>query len=300
MARSYKRHNNSNVAPLKGVSGILIVTAFLLVFVAVIIIMYTNISNQDTKVTLDQESLDEYCETQYSNGFRDSESYEDNVLFVFLYDDTDYSSYKFGVYTGKHFMNDAKNYLQGYEVRSTINRYFDVVTSEEDIEYSLYLSFQEIALEIDGKISSYHYCNDKNEYISRFKNKTEYEFDSIKIEESLKAFTDTTDLSVVLLVDTLDDVAIKNNGFNQDIFVLILIMGIVLVIITAAYIIVIKNTIHDKKIASKSQNKKTKSKKIEEKDSGLESIPGMDYFGNDDKLERFKFNDEDFDTNKKD
>ena len=65
MARSYKRHNNSNVAPLKGVSGILIVTAFLLVFVAVIIIMYTNISNQDTKVTLDQESLDEYCETQY-------------------------------------------------------------------------------------------------------------------------------------------------------------------------------------------------------------------------------------------
>ena len=32
------------------------------------------------------EQLNEYCESQYSNEFINSKSYEDNVLFVFLYD----------------------------------------------------------------------------------------------------------------------------------------------------------------------------------------------------------------------
>lgn len=263
MAIKYRRRNSKNVPPVKGVFGILIVTIFLLIFLAgACAFLYKILSNQDTKVTLDQEQLNEYCESQYSNEFINSKSYEDNVLFVFLYD-KEYSSYEFSVYTGKHFILDAKNYLQGHEIRTTISRYLRYATNEEDIEYYLYLSFEEIANDIEGKFSSYHNCNDNNEYIYRLKNKTEYEFDNTKIEKSLKAFTDTTGLSVVLLVDTLDDVSEKNKVFNQDVFILIIIMSIVLVIITAAYIFVIKNTIHNKKNPGKTQKNKSKAKKKE-------------------------------------
>ncbi|MBQ3254034.1 MAG: hypothetical protein IJA65_05695 [Acholeplasmatales bacterium] len=263
----------------KGAKGIIFLIAFTLFFIGGFIFMFNQISGdlfKDGKAVYNKNKMNEYLKTNYENEFKSSAAYEDNIIFIFLYNE-EYNDYSYDFYTGYDISTSVYNYLGNYSITSIIERYFEVSNYEGDIEKNLSKIMNEITIKLDEEFDGYLKCDHTNdEYISKFTNNSNSELDSTKIEESLKDFTDTTRLSIVMVVDTMENVFGRTKNVNYDFLIIFgIIVLLFLIMMVYAFTVVIKNTLKDKK------EKHSKFGEVEKKNPGIKPIPGMDYHNND-------------------
>lgn len=259
----------------RGSKGIIFLIIFTLFFAVGFIIMFNQSSGDlltDGKAVYDKKKMNEYIKTNYENEFKDSATYEDNIILFFLYNE-DYNEYLLDFYIGYDLSTSIYKYLNTYSNSSNFDRNFDTSNCDDDIEKNLSNVINEITINLDNNFDEYLKCNHTNdEYISKVTNSSHSELDITEIERSLINFTDTTGLSIVLVIDSMENVFGKTKDINYEFLIIFgTIVLCFLMMMVYAFIIVIKNTLNDKK----------KYNEIEKKKTGIKQISGIDYHSSD-------------------
>ncbi len=199
-------------------------------------------------LTYDENVFQDYADAQYAAEFGTSTAYEDHLLLVFLVEDEEYWDYAYIAWVGDHidtsindmFGNDQTAY--GRAITSSINA--------QSYKYSLDSNLARVVEAMEDQItaknlpSSYKSsCDHENhtQVASHLTNKTELPLTEQTVNDALTSFTEATGISVVLVVDDIDDV-FERKIPASDIFTLIIATGIIVVAI-----VIIVRTLKKKK-----------------------------------------------------
>ena len=164
-------------------------------------------------LTYDENVFQDYADTQYQTEFASSTAYEDNLLLVFLVEDEEYWDYAYIAWVGDHvdtrisdlFGNDQTAF--GRTIVSSING--------QSYKYSLDSNLARVVenmqtqIEAKGLDSSFKAsCKDveHTQVASHMTNRTDLPLTEETVNDALLAFTEATGISVVVVVDDIDDV----------------------------------------------------------------------------------------------
>ncbi len=188
-------------------------------------------------LTYDENAFQDYADAQYAAAFGSSTAYEDNLLLVFLVEDEEYWDYAYIAWVGDHldtqisdmFGNEQTTF--GITVASSI--------AESSYKYSLDSNLARVVENMERQITAKNLpssfkasCKDADhtQVDSRMINKTALPLTEQTVNDALISFTEETGISVVLVVDDIDDV-FERTIPASDIFTLILAGAILIVAI---------------------------------------------------------------------
>lgn len=226
---------------LGGFLGILILPIIILVFASLLLtsIIGSAVANvaQGGTIYYNEQTFQDYANEQYAKEFSSYENYENNLLIVFLTnEETD------GYYTiawpGNNIHSDI-NYMFGDETTAFGN----VVRGSIDRPYKHSISgnLANIMDTMGNKIkalnlpSSFRTPKEStNPPTSHITNYSELAIDTETVNASLKGFTEKTDIPVVIVVDTMENVFGKTIPIGD----IIIVVALVLLIGFAIFMII--------------------------------------------------------------
>ena len=171
----------------------------------------TSISNVSSggHILYDNRKLESYAQLQYDKEFDNAIGYEDNILIVFLVDEEREGYYTIA-YVGDNIHNDinmmfGNEYSEyGEEITENINSYY-----ENSLNKNLSIMVDNMSKRIVNlslNSSFIHTSDSPGNYKSHVTNISDLDLNEDIINYSLEAFTEDTDIPIVIVVDNIDNV----------------------------------------------------------------------------------------------
>lgn len=240
-----------------GLLGMLMFPIIMIIIVAVMLFGHfagsvARLSNGG-EVRYNEAAFQEYANTQYAAEFGGSTAYEDNLLIIFLTNEKADGYYAIA-WIGNN-INTRINEMFGNEytefgraMQSSINSQYYAYS----LSSNLALAMDKMTERVDalGLESSFRRKTDhSNMTASHVTNHSSLQLDEETVELSLTAFTEATDIPVVIVVDSMEEVFGKSLSASD---IMILIVGGV--IIVTAIVMIVKSVKNRKKSASNSSD----------------------------------------------
>lgn len=204
---------------LGGFAGI-IVSVIVVVFVLGMFLIntlgfaFTGISQSDTEqvevMEYDENTFQDYANTQYKKEFGSSAAYEDNILLVFLADTEECYDYYYIAWVGDHIETDI-NYLFGDEYTEFGQAVSECINSTS-YKYSLDSNIADVVKQMENYaveqgLESSFTCEEEHAQVeSHLTNKTSLDMTEDTVNTALQSFTEKTGIPIVVVVDDIDDV----------------------------------------------------------------------------------------------
>ena len=187
-------------------------------------------------LTYDENVFQDYADAQYQKEFGMSTAYEDNLLLVFLAEDEEYWDYAYIAWVGDH-VDTRISDMFGNE-QTTFGMLINDSINASSYKYSLDSNLARVVENMSTRIGNQNLpsfkstCRDQNhaQVASHMTNYTSIPLTEQTVNDALVAFTEETGISVVLVVEDIDDVFDRTIP-PEDIFTLILAAGILVVAI---------------------------------------------------------------------
>lgn len=215
---------------LGGLLGMLMLPFFLVIMAIVLVISSLSSSMMVLKdggvVPYSEEDFQDYANQQYLAEFGSS---EDGIVVVFLTAENHYDYCYIG-WVGDHVAADV-NYLFGAEGTALGDGIYREVP--DNYKYSLDSNLANVTDRLASEINrlnrgtNYRCTEDRSHLPSRLVNRSALDLNAETVNLSLTAFTEATDIPMVIVVDEMEDVFGKEMPFSV-IFTLILAGGIVI------------------------------------------------------------------------
>lgn len=223
---------------LGGLLGIIMLPVILLLLVGVMLfgIVGTAISNVANGgiITYDEQVFQDYANKRYAEEFSTSSAYEDNILIVFLTNE-DADGYYTIAWVGDNIRGEI-NELFGDETTA----FGHVMHSSINAEYYNYSLSSNLAAVMEkmtarveglGLSSSFRSKAVRNTIVeSHLTNYTELPISKEIVDGACQSFTEKTEIPVVIVVDTMENVFGKNIPIS-DIFIVLILVGVAVVAI---------------------------------------------------------------------
>ena len=170
----------------------------------------------DSASSYDENTLQDYADTQYAAEFGSSSAYEDNILLVFLTEDDEYYDYCYIAWVGDHIVTDI-NYLFGNE-STELGQAISESVNVNSYKYSLDSNLAQVIATMEKQIASAGLassftCDENHIQVrSHLTNKSDIALTEDTVNSALEQFTKTTGIPIVIVVDDLEDV------FGKEIF----------------------------------------------------------------------------------
>ena len=221
---------------LGGLLGILLAPIILILVVAMMLMLIVggavSEASRGGSVNYSEQTFQAYADEQYAIEFRESAQYESNILIVFLTNEETDGYYCIAwvgdnVHSNVNALFGAEGSAFGYAMLGSINS-----------EYYAYSLDSNLAMAMDtmtGKVEQLGLSSSfkpgktsDTSVVSHMTNKTTLSLTQETVDGSLKAFTEATDIPVVIVVDTMENVFGKYLS-TETIFILV-ILGILLIV----------------------------------------------------------------------
>ena len=219
--------------------GILLLPIIVLIVVAVMLFTIIgsalmNVANGGS-VNYDEQVFQQYADKRYAEEFSVSSAYEDNLLLVFLTNE-EADGYYAIAWVGDNIRGEINDMFGdettafGYTVRGSIN--------SEYYAYSLDSNLASVMEKMTDRIvalnlaSSFRSQSDRSSTVpSHMTNHTELALAQATVDGACKSFTEATDIPVVIVVDTMENVFGKTLPIGDIIIVLLLVAVAVVAIV---------------------------------------------------------------------
>ena len=197
-----------------GFFGMLITPIIMLIFCAIFLFAsiassFSTVSNGG-RVIYDEATMQEYANVQYASAFGDSSAYEDNLLLVFLTNETADDYYSIA------WIGDNVNYEISYMFGDETTDYGIAVLGNINNSYYAYSLDSNIADIVDamrvkigrlGLESSFRRASDRTELASpQFINNTTLALTEATVIPVLNDFTEQTGIPIAIVVEDMEDV----------------------------------------------------------------------------------------------
>ncbi len=213
---------------LGGLLGLILVPVIMILMAAVMLFATVGTAFSDVRsggsVRYDENTFQDYADAQYRAEFGTSTAYEDNILLVVLADE-DYYDYHYIAWVGDHIQTDI-NKLFGNE-RTEFGRAMEANVNVNSYKYSLDSNLAQVVEQMTAVIeeknleSSFKCQEEHNQVASHVTNKTDLDITEETVNLALTEFTETTGISIVLVVDDAEDVFGKTIDSSSIFIVLI-------------------------------------------------------------------------------
>ncbi len=179
-----------------------------------VVLLFSSLGNaysvfsQGGVITYNEEEFQDYADAQYAAEFGNTTAYEDNILIVFLTDD-EYYDYCYIAWVGDHILTDI-NLMFGND-QTTLGRSIAASVNASNYKYSLDSNLAQVVDQmknsiVDKGIDSFTCMENHNQVESHLTNKTEMDLTESTINTALQSFTDETGISMVVVVENMEDV----------------------------------------------------------------------------------------------
>lgn len=193
-----------------GFFGMMIMPVFLIIFSLILLMsVLGSVGSSVSNVVggghhyYDESTLSDYADYHYYKEFGDSSDAEDNILLVFLINETR-DGYDSIAWVGDNIPKDVYYMFGGegteyyYHVQSNIL---------EEYDYSLSKNLATVIEEMGEEITDNNLAYDnKSNSPSHVRNYTELNVNQDTINNALQKFTDETNIPLVLVIDDIEDV----------------------------------------------------------------------------------------------
>ena len=193
----------------------------------------TNVQNGGT-VTYNERTFQDYANQQYLTEFESSSAYEDNILIVFLTNEE-----ADGYYTIAWVGDNLKTQINE-QFGNEYTVFGRAMQSSIDTDYYAYSISSNLASVMDKMTdsvtklnleSSFKVEEDHSEMVeSHLTNRSNLAINEETVERSLRGFTEATDIPVVMVVDSMENVFGKSIN-SGDILTLVVFAGMAAVAI---------------------------------------------------------------------
>lgn len=184
----------------------------------------------------DENVFQDYADEQYAAEFGLETDYEDHILLVFLVEDEEYYDYNYIAWVGDH-VNLKINNMFGSN-NSELGRAISAsAINSQSYKYSLDSGIASVVQTMQGHIeslglgSSLTCQSEEGKVRSHLTNKTELDVTESTVNNALVAFTEATGITIVVVVDDIDEVLPKNiDIFSLLVAIILIVVAIVLIV----------------------------------------------------------------------
>lgn len=190
------------------------------------------------EIYYDENTYQNYANSQYAEYFGGFEDYEDGLVIVFAVEDVEYYDYAYIAWVGDHIdpaitdMFGASGTKFGNAIESSAINSGSYKYSLDSGIASVMKKMQEHVVKLDLD-ENYTCSHDYSTYESRLVNKTELDVTPDTVNSALVSFTEATGIPVIVVVEDAEEVLPKNFDYFSVIFAAILIIIAVIIIVKA-------------------------------------------------------------------
>lgn len=191
-----------------------------------------------------EETLQDYADDQYAKYFGSADSYEDNLLIVFLTYEDDYD-YAYIAWVGDHIATDI-NFLMGgndTELGQALSDCVNASSYKYSLDSNLAQAMQIMTKHIKdlGLDSSFTCAEQHSTNLTKFVNNTDLPMTVDTVNGALQDFTAATGIPVVIVVDEAEEVfgapaAVDTGSGGISVVPVLLIVAVVVIVV-----VVVKN-----------------------------------------------------------
>ena len=231
---------------LGGLMGALIAPFIVLLVVGVMMFAMigsalSNVANGGV-ISYDEETFQSYADKEYKKAFGNSDATEDNILIVVLVNEES-SGYYYLPWGGSNIVDEVGNlFAKGRDfdqsIEGTIQKYY-AHSLDEDLAKVMRTMTRKVT-NLNLETSFYDEYSHENSPDSHLINNTELAMTEKTVNDSLSAFTETTGIPAVIVVEDMETVFGKNLPMDS------IIILIVLAVIAIAAIVGIVRVIKDR------------------------------------------------------
>lgn len=195
---------------LGALMGPIIVLLFLIMFFFSFLGSAITAVRQGGIVTYDENKFQDYADVCYAEEFGNSDAYEDHLLIAVLVDPEACSEFYYIAWVGDHIDTSINNMLGGNETE--LGRAMLANVNESSYKYSLDANLAAVMETMTAKIkalglgSSFKCSESHGSVPSHLTNKSSLPLTASTVETALAQFTEETGISVVIVVDEMEDV----------------------------------------------------------------------------------------------
>ena len=177
----------------------------------------------DSGYIYDENLFQDYADKQYRDVFTNTTAYEDNILLVFLTESENYYDYCYIAWVGDHIDYEIAE-MFGNEY-TEFGQYVNDIINTSSYKYSLDSNIAAIASSMANEIaskellSSFSCQENHNQVSSHVINKSGVDITEETVNTSLEAFTEMTGISIIVVVDDIDEVfqsSLQSNSVQSD------------------------------------------------------------------------------------
>ena len=188
-------------------------------------------------VSYDEEVFQDYANAQYQAEFGSSTAYEDNLLIVFLTDD-EYYDYYYIAWVGDHIAADI-NWMIGDDT-TELGQAMNQCINQSNYKYSLDANLAQVMQLMTRHVQSLGLqdaftCQENHVQVtSHLTNRTDLDLTQSTVNDALEAFTDATGISVVIVVDEMEEVfgkPVREGSGISPVVVICIVAAIIVVVI---------------------------------------------------------------------
>ena len=234
-----------------GCLGVLLAPIIVMVLAATLIISSFGSLLQGGTVNYSEEALQDYANEQYMEAFGESTAYEDNILIVLLVEEENYYDYSYIAWVGDHVDRDI-NYMFGAEYTELGRAIANSSINSGNYKYALTQGLSAVvdkmathikALDLESSFT----CNEAhNQAESRLVNNSAISINAKTVDDALKKFTESTGISIVIVVEEAEAVYGRRMA-SVDIFFSLIGIGLIVL----AVVLVVKGVQESKKQKNK-------------------------------------------------
>ena len=185
------------------------------------------------EIVYEEETFQDYADEQYAAEFQGSAAYEDHILIVVLTDEG-HSDFAYIAWVGDHVATDVNN-LFGSDY-TELGQAMSSSVNASSYKYSLDSNLAQVVSLMEEEISalglsSSFTCTEDHAYgTSHLTNKTDLPMTAETVNTALRQFTETTGISMVIVVEDAEDVFGRTISFDTIITLIIAVALVVLAI----------------------------------------------------------------------
>lgn len=186
----------------------------------------------------DEMKLQNYADTRYAEEFGDLGAYEDNLLIVFLTAE-DYYDYAYIAWAGDHIDTEI-SYLFGNN-DTELGAAMDQCINATNYKYSLDSDLAAVIRAMTDQVKelgldSSFYCSESHpQQVARMVNYSDVDLTQSTVDDALEAFADATGISIVIVVDDMEDVFTKTvtsgNIAATSLVIVLVVLAVVLIVL---------------------------------------------------------------------
>ena len=222
---------------LGGFLGAILAPVLLLVIVVSMLVMlisgsYQNVANGGI-ISYSEEVFQDYAKKENAKVFGNSDATEDNILIVVLVNDTA-DRYYYLPYGGSNIVDEIGDLFAigrdfDQSMKGTIQQYY-ANSLDEDLARVMRTMTRKVG-NLNLETSFYDEYSHENSPESKLLNYTGLEMTEKTVNDSLAAFTEATDIPVVIVVEDMEDVFGKTMPM-EDIIILVVLgaLGVVAIV----------------------------------------------------------------------